>query len=178
MSSSTGKSRGSSGRCGSAASRQGRIRASGLRHPRGPRRLYENLCECERGFSLVEVMIVVVIIGLMATMVTLNVRSYLLRAKQSRTKQDIATIVQALNSFYAAHDRYPTNEEGLAALTKPSDKLPEPLLERPPVDPWNRPYQYNCPGTGAPFEVISYGADGREGGTGIDADISSTRLNE
>jgi len=126
-----------------------------------------------RGFSLVEIMIVIVIIGLMAAMVTINVRGYLISAKQARVKQDIATIVDALGRFYGVYDRYPTNEEGLAILAKPSEKLPEPPLTAEPKDPWDKPYQYNCPGANAPFEVISYGADGREGGEGINADLSS-----
>ena len=126
-------------------------------------------------FSLVEIMVVVVIIGILATAVTINVRSYLVKAKQSRVQQDIATITQALNTFYTAYDRYPTNEEGLATLAKASDKLPEPPLTAEPLDPWDKPYQYNCPGTDCAFEVISYGADGREGGDGINADISSKK---
>jgi general secretion pathway protein G len=130
------------------------------------------------GFSLVEIMIVIVIIGLMAGMVTVNVRSYLTRAKTARAKQDIAVIAQALSAFYTANDRYPTSEEGLAILAKPSDKLPEPPLDKEPVDPWNRPYQYVCPGTGVPFEVICFGADGREGGDGVNADITSSNLND
>ena len=130
-------------------------------------------CEGRRGFSLVEIMIVIVIIGLMAAMVTINVRGYLISAKQARVKQDIGTIVDALGRFYAVYDRYPTNEEGLAILAKPSAKLPEPPLTAEPKDPWDKPYQYICPATDAPFEVICYGADGREGGEGINADMSS-----
>jgi general secretion pathway protein G len=131
-----------------------------------------------RGFSLVEVMIVVVIIGLLASVVTVNVRSYLTRAKQSTARQEIAVTAQAVEAFYAAYSRYPTNDEGIAALTEPSEKLPDPPLTGQPIDPWSRPYQYNCPGAEAPYEVISYGADGREGGEGADADIRSDRLKE
>ncbi len=131
-----------------------------------------------RGFSLVEIMIAIVIIGLMATVVTVNVRSYLTRAKQARVKQDIGVIVGALGAFYGVYDRYPTNDEGLAILAKPTEKLVEPPLEVEPMDPWDRPYQYNCPGTDTAFEVISYGADGREGGEGINADISNVREKE
>jgi len=124
-------------------------------------------------------MIVIVIIGLMAGAVVIGVRPYLTKAKTSRARQDIAVIRQALSTFYAEYDRYPNNEEGLTILTKPSERIADPLLETAPVDPWGRPYQYNCPGAdGAPFEVISYGADGREGGDGIDADITSVQRKE
>ena len=129
-------------------------------------------------FSLVELMIVIVIIGLLAGMVTLNVRSYMQRARANTARAEIATIVQALSTFYTSYGRYPTNEEGLDILTRPTEKFPEPLLEGKTTDPWGAPYQYVSPGTGSPFEVISYGADGREGGEGADADITSANLKE
>ncbi len=135
-------------------------------------------CPARRAFSLVELMIVLVIIGLLATMITVNVRAYLLKARQATARQEIATLVKALSTFYAEYGRYPSNEEGLDVLTRPSDKLPEALIEGRPADPWGRPYQYNSPGSSGPFEVISYGADGREGGEGLDADIRSDRLKE
>lgn len=131
------------------------------------------------GFSLVEIMIVIVIIGLLAGVVTVNVRSYLVKAKQTTARQEIATIIGALDSFYMAFDRYPTNDEGLEVLTRPSAAFPEGLLEGRsgvPSDPWGRPYQYNCPGISRPYEVVSFGADGREGGQGADADVSSEDL--
>ena len=131
-----------------------------------------------RGFSLVEIMIVIVIIGLLAGVVTINVRSYLTKAKQNTARQEIATVVHALSAFYATYGRYPTNEEGLGILKTASEKIPEPLLEGKLTDPWGQPYQYNAPGSNGPFEVICYGADGREGGDGVDADISSDALKE
>lgn len=133
-----------------------------------------------RGFSLVEVMIVIVIIGMLAGVVTVNVRSYLVRAKQNTARQEISTIVQGLETFYATYDRYPTNEEGLSALVEPSERLAEPPLKGSGVltDPWGQPYQYNSPGANGPYEVISYGADGRQGGEGADADIHSDELKE
>ena len=127
-------------------------------------------------FSLVELMIVIVIIGLLAGMVTLNVRSYVGQARRNTARAEMATIVQALNTFYTTYGRYPTNEEGLEVLTRPTEKLPESLLEGKPVDPWGNPYQYNAPGTSGPFEVVCWGADGREGGEGADTDISSADL--
>lgn len=129
-------------------------------------------------FSLVELMIVLVIIGLLAGVVTVNVRNYLIQAKQNTARQEIATIVQALDSFYGTYGRYPSNEEGLAILTRPTDKLPEPLLKGQPVDPWGRGYQYNAPGRSGPYEVICYGDDGRDGGDGIDRDITSDNLKD
>ncbi|MFA6135168.1 MAG: type II secretion system major pseudopilin GspG [Phycisphaerae bacterium] len=132
----------------------------------------------QAAFSLVEIMVVIVIIGLLASVVTLNVRGYLNKAKANTARQEIATVVQALETFYATYGRYPTNEEGIEVLTKPGEKLPEQLLKSVPVDPWGHPYQYNCPGRTGPFEVICYGSDGREGGTGIDTDISSDKLKE
>jgi general secretion pathway protein G len=136
-------------------------------------------CACwRRGFSLVEIMIVIVIIGLLAGVVTVNVRGYLLKAKQNAARQEIATVMHALDTFYATYNRYPTNEEGLAILTRPGEKLPEPLLSGEPRDPWGHPYQYNSPGANAPYEVICYGVDGREGGEGGDTDITSANLKQ
>ena len=129
-----------------------------------------------RAFSLVEIMIVIVIIGLLAGLVTINVKGYLDKARKNTAKAEIATIVQGLNTFYATYGRYPTNEEGLNVLTHATDKITEVLLEGKTTDPWGNPYVYVCPGQSTPFEVLSYGADGREGGDGADADISSTDL--
>lgn len=133
---------------------------------------------CRKGFSLVEIMIVIVIIGLLAGLVTVNVRSYLAKAKQNSAKQEIATITKALETFYASYSRYPTNEEGLDILIKPSQKFPEPLLNGGMTDPWSRMYQYNAPGSVGPYEVISFGEDGQEGGEGVNADITSDQLKE
>ncbi len=131
-----------------------------------------------RCFTLLELMIVIVIIGLLAGVVTANVRTYLNKAKRATARTEIATIDQALETFYATYGRYPSNEEGLAILCKPTEKLPEALLKETPVDPWGHPYQYNSPGSAGPYEVISFGQDGREGGEGVDADISSNKLKE
>ena len=131
-----------------------------------------------RGFNLIELMVVVVIIGMLAGVVTFNVRGYLIRSKQNVTRMDIAKVCQALETFYTAHDRYPTNDEGVQILLEKTSKFPEAVLERLPRDPWGRPYQYNHPGRDAPYEVVSFGADGREGGDSGDTDISSVHLQE
>jgi general secretion pathway protein G len=133
-------------------------------------------CKCRRltrAFTLVEIMVVIVIIGLLATAVTINVRNYLTRAKQNAAKQDIVTIANAIDIFWSDYSRYPTNEEGLDILTQPTSKIPEGLLEHIPNDPWGHPYQYISPGATKPYDIICLGADGREGGEGGDADITS-----
>lgn len=121
-----------------------------------------------RGFSFIEVMVVVVIIGLLAGAVTMKVAGYMDTAKVNRAKSDLATIVAAVEAYYLANSRYPSNEDGLKNL---------PLKNR--VDPWGAAYEYNSPGQkGEAFEVISFGADGREGGEGINADIYSWQLGD
>ena len=87
----------------------------------------------------------------------------------------MATIAQALEAFYTIHDRYPSTEEGLEALTESSDRMPEALLNKLPEDPWGGPYQYLRPGREGPYEVFSLGADGREGGDAgsVDEDLGT-----
>lgn len=130
------------------------------------------------GFSLVELMVVIVIIGLLAGVVTFSVRGYLTASKQNVAKLEISKISQGLETFYTVYDRYPSNEEGLDALVRPSEKFPEGILTKVPRGPWGHPYEYLHPGRSAPYEVICYGADNREGGSGADADISSRQLIE
>lgn len=120
-----------------------------------------------RGFSFIEVMVVVVIIGLLAGAVVLKVDGYMQTAKTNRAKSDIATIVDAIEAYHLTSSRYPTNEEGLEKL---------PLKNR--LDPWGRPYEYNSPGREDPFEVLTLGEDGREGGDGANADLYSWQLGE
>jgi general secretion pathway protein G len=118
------------------------------------------------GFSFIEIMVVVVIIGLLAGAVAMKVTGYMDTATVNRAKSDIAVIVDTVEAHYLEHRRYPSNEEGLEVL---------PLKNR--NDPWGNPYQYNSPGQDdEPFEVYSFGADEREGGEGIDADIYSWQL--
>jgi len=126
-----------------------------------------------RAFSLVELIVVMVIIGMLATMVVFRTRSYLIVSKQNAAKMEISRISEALETYYAMSDRYPTNEEGLSMLSKASANFPEGILKKLSVDPWQRDYQYNSPGKDSAYEVICLGADGREGGEGADKDISS-----
>jgi general secretion pathway protein G len=123
-------------------------------------------------------MFVFVLIGILATLVTVNVRYYLLKGKQNAARAEISSICAALETYYSVNDRYPDNSQGLAALTEHSEKHPEPLLKQVPIDPWGHPYQYNRPGREGPYEVICFGADGRAGGAGADKDIVSWDLKE
>lgn len=134
-----------------------------------------NTEHCERGrrsaFTLVELMVVVVILGVLATVVTVSVTDYLVKGKQSATQAEIATISNALQLFYTEADRYPDNDEGLALLKKPSAAHPNGLLQGDLLDPWGHAYVYVYPGLHRAFDLCSYGANGQEGGTGTDADI-------
>lgn len=144
---------------------------------RHPFRTYNSFQPSKRSaFSLVELMVVIVIIGLLASVVTISMQGYLTSSKQNIAKMEISKIVTALDTFYTQYDRYPTNAEGIRMLVDPSDKFPEGLLSKLPKDPWNAEYEYLSPAANAPFEVICYGRDHKEGGTGADRDISSIEL--
>jgi general secretion pathway protein G len=119
------------------------------------------------GFSLVEIMVVVVIIGLLAGVVTYATTGMLDKAKRRKAAVDISSLTGALDIYYGDHGRFPSNQEGLAALAPQYVKVVQ-------NDPWGRPYLYVQPGRGGAYDVISFGADGREGGTGADADITNT----
>jgi general secretion pathway protein G len=121
----------------------------------------------ERGFTLVEMMVVLVIIGLLATVVIINVMPATDRAAQTRVKADLSTIEQAVEMYRLENLRYPTTQEGLNAL------VPN-YIRRLPADPWNSPYVYVAPGpNGAPFRIASLGADKSEGGSGENADVTN-----
>jgi len=111
-------------------------------------------------------MIVVVIIGLLAGIVTYATKEYLDRAKRQRARADIAVLAGAVDSFYLDKGRYPDNQEGLKVLVPGFTKSL-------PNDPWGRPYQYVQPGKRGQYDITCYGADGRDGGSGADADIAS-----
>jgi general secretion pathway protein G len=121
-------------------------------------------------------MVVLVILALLSGVVTVNVRSYLIKSKQNIAKLEIGKMVNALDTFYATFDRYPTNEEGLSVLAAKSDDFPEGLISFVPTDPWNHPYEYRSPGVNTPYEIICFGSDKREGGESGDRDITSMQL--
>jgi general secretion pathway protein G len=137
----------------------------------------------QRGFTLLEVMVVVVILGILAALVVPKIISRPDEARVIAAKQDIASLMQALKLYRLDNQRYPTTEQGLQALlTKPAT-APIPLnwkkdgyVERMAKDPWGNPYQYLNPGVRGEIDVFSYGADGAPGGEGNDADIGSWNL--
>ena len=133
------------------------------------------------GFSLVELMVVIFIIGLLATVVLINVLPSQDKAMRVKAQGDIATLGQAMEMYRLDNLAYPGAAEGLAALRSPPASLALPQNYRAggyvkdlPNDPWGRPYQYQTPGRdGAAFDIFSLGADGKPGGEGNDADIYS-----
>jgi general secretion pathway protein G len=147
---------------------------SPMRLIRTPRRA------AQQGFTLLEIMVVVVIIGLLAAIVVPNFIGNIDTAAINRAKQDIRGIETALNLYRLDNFRYPSTADGLQALVTNPGEANAPnwkqQLPRLPVDPWNRPYQYANPGQHGEFDVFSYGADGQEGGEGVNADIGNWEL--
>jgi general secretion pathway protein G len=131
----------------------------------------------ESGITLIEILVVMVIIALFATIVGTRVGRNVGKARQITAKSQISEYESALDQFKLDVGRYPSAEEGLQALrTKPADAAnwDGPYLKKDlPMDPWGRPYVYTFPGTHGDFDLMSYGADGREGGEGDNADIVS-----
>ena len=133
------------------------------------------------GFTLVEIMVVVVILGILAVLIVPRVLGRSDEARQAAAKHDIATIMQSLKLYRLDNGRYPTNDQGLQALvTKPtSARAPsnwKPYLDKLPKDPWGNTYQYLSPGVHGEVDVFSLGADNQPGGTGADLDIGSWQL--
>ena len=135
------------------------------------------------GFTLIEIMVVITILGILAALIVPRVVGRTDDARISAAKQDIASLMQALKLYRLDNSRYPSTEQGLRALVeKPAgDPVPQNwkqggYLERLPKDPWGNDYQYLNPGTHGEIDVMSYGRDGQPGGEGPDADIGSWQL--
>ncbi|MET0227029.1 MAG: type II secretion system major pseudopilin GspG [Dokdonella sp.] len=132
-----------------------------------------------RAFTLIEILVVVVILGILAAIVVPRVMERPGEARVTRAKQDIQGIATALNLYKLDNFAYPSGEQGLDALvTKPSGQ-PEapnwkgPYLDRVAKDPWGKPYQYQRPGQHGEIDIYSYGADGKPGGEGEAADVGN-----
>jgi general secretion pathway protein G len=137
------------------------------------------------GFTLIEIMVVVVIIGLLAAVIVPTVISKVDEARVAKAKQDIQSLETALTMFRLDNSKYPTTDQGLAALvTQPTDPAikhwrPGGYLQRVSKDPWGNEYQYAYPGAhGKEYDVYSLGADGQPGGEGIDADIGNWNIGD
>lgn len=133
------------------------------------------------GFTLIELMVVIVILGVLASLIVPRVMSRPDEARVAAARQDIASLVNALQLYKLDNLTYPSMEQGLDALVRrpTSEPVPrnwKPYIDRLPNDPWGNPYRYLNPGIRGEVDVMSYGADGRSGGTGFAADIGSWDL--
>lgn len=141
------------------------------------------LAKRHAGFTLIEVMVVIVILGILAALVVPKVMSRPDEARIVAAKQDIGSLLQALKLYRLDNRRYPTGDQGLQALVSKPQQAPVPdgwkaggYIERLPLDPWGQPYQYLNPGLHGEIDVFSFGADGAAGGEGNDADVGNWSL--
>ena len=139
----------------------------------------------QSGFTLIEIMVVVVILAVLGALVVPKILENVDKARVTRATSDIRAIETALDLYRLDNFKYPTTEQGLQALVKqPADPSitnyrSEGYLSALPKDPWNNPYQYQSPGAdNRPYEITTYGKDGKPGGEGYDADISSTSIDQ
>ncbi len=136
--------------------------------------------EADQGFSLLELMVVVVIMSILALVIVPRIIDRPDQARVARVKSDLATLKNAANLYRLDNSRYPTTEQGLKALV--NAPMTEPLpqnyasggyIDRLPQDPWGMPYQYLSPGVHGDFDIFTFGADGVSGGDGVNADIGT-----
>lgn len=135
------------------------------------------------GFTLIELMVVIVILGVLAGLIVPQFMDEPQKARVVKAKLQMESISTALKKFYIDNGFYPATEQGLEALVRkpsvgrtPKNYSPSGYLPKVPKDPWGTDYIYICPGKHGPFDLISYGADGASGGTGGDADVNSWQI--
>jgi general secretion pathway protein G len=131
----------------------------------------------EQGFTLVEMLVVITIIGLIMGLIGPRVLNYLSESKVKAARIQLQSFASALDLYYLDAGRYPSTSEGLAALVKQTPGVAAwngPYLKggSVPTDPWSHDYVYRAPGEHGPYDILSYGSDGQEGGTGVAADLS------
>jgi general secretion pathway protein G len=137
--------------------------------------------ESQAGFTLVEMLVVITIIGLIMGLIGPRVLNYLSESKVKAARIQLQSFVTALDLFYLDAGRYPSSAEGLGALVRQTPGVAAwngPYLKggNVPNDPWNHGYIYRSPGEHGPYDIVSYGSDGQEGGSGVAADISLENL--
>ncbi len=137
------------------------------------------------GFTLIEVLVVIVILGILAAIIVPRIMDRPDQARVVAAKNDIRAIISALNLYRLDNGTYPSTDQGLAALVQkpdtgniPSNWKTGGYLDHMPKDPWGHDYQYLNPGVHGEIDVFSYGADGQPGGDGYNADIGSWNLNQ
>ena len=137
----------------------------------------------QRGFTLIEIMVVVVVLGILAALVVPQVMNRPDQAKVTVAKGDIKAIGAALDMYKLDNYSYPSTQQGLDALVEKPGGNPQPknwnrdgYLKRVPKDPWGNEYQYLSPGTEGQYDLYSYGADGKQGGSDLNADIGNWDL--
>jgi general secretion pathway protein G len=149
--------------------------------PRRPASVARRARRARRGFTLIEILVVIVVIAILATLVAPNVFRHVFAAKDATARSQIEMLGAALDAYRLDNGRYPSTQQGLAALweaptVEPAPNWTQPYLRKPvPADPWGNAYVYVSPGDANPqgYDLVSYGADGQPGGEGEDADITS-----
>jgi general secretion pathway protein G len=131
-----------------------------------------------RGFTLIEMLVVLVIIGVLGALIVPNLFSSLDDARVTAARTDIKTLVESLKRYKIDNQRYPSADQGLDALVRKPTANPvppnwKPYLDKLPADPWGKPYQFLNPGVNGEIDVFSFGADGQPGGEGKNADVGS-----
>jgi general secretion pathway protein G len=144
---------------------------------------YQGICNDQRGFTLIEIMVVVIIIGILAAIVAPNVIGRVDDAQITKAKAEISNIENAMKFYRLDNFSYPSTEQGLESLVnKPADPgiknwKTGGYMDRVPQDPWGNPYLYLNPGSKGEIDIYTLGRDGRPGGEGVDSDIGNWDLN-